>query len=139
MSKKFVRSTKDVRDIEKISQNFIEENDIVSTTDGSVYIATKDGFLELGGSGLDTVKTDITTLKSENTKLKNRVTTLETENTNLKSSVETLETENTNLKSSVETLETENTNLKSSVTTLETDYQTLSDRVTALETPAPTE
>ena len=125
MSKKFVRSTKDVRDIEKISQNFIEENDIVSTTDGSVYIATKDGFLELGGSGLDTVKTDITTLKSENTKLKNRVTTLETENTNLKSSVTTLETENTNL--------------KSSVTTLETDYQTLSDRVTALETPAPTE
>ena len=125
MSKKFVRSTKDVRDIEKISQNFIEENDIVSTTDGEVYIATKDGFLELGGSGLDTVKTDITTLKSENTKLKNRVTTLETENTNLKSSVETLETENTNL--------------KSSVTTLETDYQTLSDRVTALETPAPTE
>ena len=125
MSKKFVRSTKDVRDIEKISQNFIEENDIVSTTDGSVYIATKTGFMELGGSGLDTVKTDITTLKSENTKLKNRVTTLETESTNLKSSVETLETENTNLKSSVETLET--------------DYQTLSDRVTALETPAPTE
>ena len=125
MSKKFVRSTKGVRDIEKISQNFIEENDIVSTIDGSVYIATKDGFIELGGSGLDTVKTDITTLKSENTKLKNRVTTLETENTNLKSSVTTLETENTNL--------------KSSVTTLETDYQTLSDRVTALETPAPTE
>ena len=111
MSKKFVRSTKDVRDIEKISQNFIEENDIVSTIDGAVYIATKTGFMELGGSGLDTVKTDITTLKSENTKLKNRVTTLETENTNL----------------------------KSSVTTLETDYQTLSDRVTALETPAPTE
>ena len=111
MSKKFVRSTKNVRDIENISQNFIEENDIVSTIDGSVYIATKTGFMELGGSGLDTVKTDITTLKSENTKLKNRVTTLETENTNL----------------------------KSSVTTLETDYQTLSDRVNALETPAPTE
>ena len=111
MAKKFVRSLKDVKDIQQLSKNIIEENDIVSTTDGSVYIATKDGFLELGGSGLDTVKTDITTLKSENTKLKNRVTTLETENTNL----------------------------KSSVTTLETDYQTLSDRVTALETPAPTE
>lgn len=78
MSKKFVRSTKDVSNIDKLSQNFIEENDIVSTIDGSVYIATKDGFLELGGSGLDTVKTDITTIKSENTKLKNRVTTLET-------------------------------------------------------------
>lgn len=75
MSKKFVRSTKDVRDIENISQNFIEENDIVSTIDGSVYIATKDGFLELGGSGL---KQEITNLKSEITKLKNRVTALET-------------------------------------------------------------
>ena len=111
MSKKFVRSVKNVTDIEQFSKNLLEENDIISTQDGEVYITTKDGFLELGGSGLDTVKTDITTLKSENTKLKNRVTTLETENTNL----------------------------KSSVTTLETDYQTLSDRVTALETPAPTE
>ena len=125
MAKKFVRSLKDVKDIQQLSKNIIEENDIVSTEDGSVYIVTKTDFIEIGGSGLDTVKTDITTLKSENTKLKNRVTTLETENTNLKSSVETLETENTNLKSSVETLET--------------DYQTLSDRVTALETPAPTE
>ena len=92
MSKKFVRSTKDVRDIEKISQNFIEENDIVSTTDGSVYIATKTGFMELGGSGLDTVKTDITTLKSENTKLKNRVTTLETDYQTLSDRVNALET-----------------------------------------------
>lgn len=75
MSKKFVRSTKDVRDIDNISQNFIEENDIVSTIDGSVYIATKDGFIELGGSAL---KQEITTLKSEITKLKNRVTALET-------------------------------------------------------------
>lgn len=92
MSKKFVRSTKNVRDIEKISQNFIEENDIVSTTDGSVYIATKDGFLELGGSGLDTVKTDITTLKSENTKLKNRVTELETKSGDFETRIKALET-----------------------------------------------
>lgn len=118
MSKKFVRSTKDVRDIENISQNFIEENDIVSTTDGSVYIATKDGFLELGGSGNDDLKQEITNLKSENTKLKNRVTTLET---------------------NYQTLETNYQTLSDSVTKLETDYQTLSDRVTALETPAPTE
>lgn len=92
MSKKFVRSTKDVRDIEKISQNFIEENDIVSTKDGEVYIATKTGFMELGGSGLDTVKTEITTLKSENTKLKNRVTTLETDYKTLSDRVTALET-----------------------------------------------
>lgn len=92
MSKKFVRSTKDVSNIDKLSQNLIEENDIVSTTDGSVYIATKTGFMELGGSGLDTVKTDITTLKSENTKLKNRVTELETKSEDFETRIKALET-----------------------------------------------
>ena len=126
MSKKFVRSVKNVTDIEQFSKNVLEENDIVSTQDGKAYVVSKNGFVELGGSFDDTsLKQEITKLKTENTKVKNRV--------------ETLETENTNLKSSVETLETENTNLKSSVQTLETDYQTLSDRVTALETPTPTE
>lgn len=75
MSKKFVRSTKDVTDIEKFSKNLLEENDIVSTQDGKVYIVTKTGFIELGGSDS---KQEITTLKSEITKLKNRVTALET-------------------------------------------------------------
>ena len=112
MSKKFVRSVKDVTDIEQFSKNILEENDIVSTLDGKVYVVSKNGFVELGGSFDDTsLKQEITTLKSENTKVKKRV----------------------------ETLETENTNLKSSVETLETDYQTLSDRVNALETAEPTE
>lgn len=112
MSKKFVRSVKNVTDIEQFSKNVLEENDIISTQEGKVYVVSKNGFVELGGSFDDTsLKQEIKNLKSENTKVKNRV----------------------------ETLETENTNLKSSVETLETDYQTLSDRVTALETPAPTE
>lgn len=112
MSKKFVRSVKNVTDIEQFSKNVLEENDIISTQDGKVYVVSKNGFVELGGSFDDTsLKQEITKLKTENTKVKKRV----------------------------ETLETENTNLKSSVETLETDYQTLSDRVTALETPEPTE
>ena len=111
MSKKFVRSVKNVTDIDQFSKNVLEENDIVSTQDGKVYVVSKNGFVELGGSGNDNLKQEITTLKSENTKVKNRV----------------------------ETLETENKNLKSSVETLETDYQTLSDRVTSLETTEPTE
>lgn len=93
MSKKFVRSTKDVKDINKISENFIEENDIISTTDGKVYIATKTGFTELGGSDdIDSLKQEITNLKSENTKLKNRVTTLETDYKTLSDRVTVLET-----------------------------------------------
>ena len=119
MSKKFVRSTKDVTDIEKFSKNLLEENDIVSTQDGKVYVVSKNGFVELGGSFDDTsLKQEITNLKSENTKLKKRATTLETD---------------------YQTLETNYQTLSDSVTTLETNYQTLSDRVTALETPTPTE
>ena len=82
MSKKFVRSVKDVTDIEKFSKNVLEENDIVSTKDGKVYIVTKTGFIELGSSFDDTsLKQEITSLKSEITKLKNRVTALETPST----------------------------------------------------------
>lgn len=93
MSKKIVRSTKDVTDIEKFSKNVLEENDIVSTQDGKVYIATKTGFMELGGSFDDTsLKQEITNLKTENTKLKNRVTTLETDYQTLSDRVTALET-----------------------------------------------
>lgn len=93
MSKKFVRSTKDVKDIEKFSKNLLEENDIVSTQEGQVYIVTKTGFIELGSSFDDTsLKQEITNLKSENTKLKNRVTTLETDYQTLSDRVTALET-----------------------------------------------
>ena len=78
MAKKFVRSLKDVKDIQQLSKNIIEENDIVSTEEGKVYIVTKTDFIEIGGSGNDDLKKEITTLKSEMTKLKNRVTVLET-------------------------------------------------------------
>ena len=79
MSKKFVRSVKDVTDIEKFSKNLLEQNDIVATQDGKVYIVSKNGFTELGNTFDDTsLKQEITSLKSEITKLKNRVTALET-------------------------------------------------------------
>ena len=80
MSKKFVRSVKNVTDIEQFSKNVLEENDIISTQDGKVYVVSKNGFVELGGGGFDdtSLKQEITTLKSEMTKLKNRVKALET-------------------------------------------------------------
>lgn len=74
MSKKFVRSIKDVNDVSKVSKSLIEENDIISTVDGKVYIVTKTGFIEVI-AGVD--KQEITNLKSEIKKLKNRVETLE--------------------------------------------------------------
>ena len=132
MSKKIVRSVKNVTNIDQFSKNVLEENDIVSTQDGKVYVVSKNGFVELGGSGNDNLKQEITTLKSENTKVKNRVETLETENTNLKSSVETLETDVSTNKSDVDTL-------KTNVSTLQGQATDFENRIKALETPTPEE
>lgn len=47
MASKFVRSVKDIYQLEKFNTNLVDENDILSTIDGDVYIYTKEGFLHL--------------------------------------------------------------------------------------------
>lgn len=47
MASKFVRSVKDIYHLENFNTNLVDENDILSTIDGDVYIYTKDGFLHL--------------------------------------------------------------------------------------------
>lgn len=47
MASKFVRSVKDIYHLEKFNTNLVDENDILSTVDGDVYIYTKNGFLHL--------------------------------------------------------------------------------------------
>lgn len=47
MASKFVRSVKDIYHLENFNTNLIDENDILSTVDGDVYIYTKNGFLHL--------------------------------------------------------------------------------------------
>lgn len=47
MASKFVRSVKDIYQLEQFNTNLVDENDILSTVDGDVYIYTKDGFLHL--------------------------------------------------------------------------------------------
>ena len=49
MASKFVRSVKDVYNIEKFNDNLVDVNDIVSTIDGDVYLYTKNGFIQLQG------------------------------------------------------------------------------------------
>lgn len=99
MANKIVRSIREVKDVNKLAQHVTTENDLVSTTDGSVYIVTKNGYkLITDGANVEDIeplKTDITTLKSENTKLKNRVTDLETSNTDLITRIEVLENPDT--------------------------------------------
>ena len=47
MASKFVRSVKDIYNLQNFNTNLVDENDILSTVDGDVYIYTKDGFLHL--------------------------------------------------------------------------------------------
>lgn len=102
MSKKFVRNLTDVKDIDKLAIHVRTQNDLIQTTDGTVYVVTKNGYEQITGGASDS---DITSLKSENTKLKNRLSKLETSNETLKGQVETLETSNEDLISRIETLE----------------------------------
>ena len=88
MSKKFVRNLTDVKDIDKLAIHVRTQNDLIQTTDGTVYVVTKNGYEQITGGASDT---DINSLKSENTKLKNRVSTLETSNKDLISRIELLE------------------------------------------------
>ena len=134
MAKKFVRSLKDVKDIQQLSKNIIEENDIVSTEDGKVYIVTKTDFIEIGGSGVDIAE------------LKSSVATLETDVSTNQSDIKKLKTDVSTNQSDVETLKTDVATNQSDVGTLKTDVSTLQgqaidfeNRIKALETPTPEE
>lgn len=89
MSSRFTRNLSEVKDVNKLAEHVTTQNDLVQTTEGDVFVVTKNGFQKITGgldSGdLDTIKgdvdkskTDITNIKSEQTKIKNRVTPLET-------------------------------------------------------------
>lgn len=47
MASKIVRSVREVTDVNKMSDFVTEENDLVSDTEGKVYVRTKNGFVEI--------------------------------------------------------------------------------------------
>lgn len=127
MANKFIRSTREVKDVNKLSDNVGDENDIFSQTDGKVFIKTRDGgYKELGGGvsseELEPIKSDVTQLNKD-------VTTLKSENTKLKKRVSDLETANEEKTTKISELETK-------VTELETKSTDFESRIKALETPA---
>ena len=117
MANKIVRSIREVKDVNKLAQHVTTENDLVSTTEGTVYIVTKNGYEQITGG---VTGSEITSLKSENTKLKNRVTELETTNSEQDTKIESLETSNSEQDTKITALETSNTDLISRIEALET-------------------
>lgn len=125
MAEKFVRSTRGVRDIEKLSTNLIEETDIVSTEDGKLFIKGKNEYIEVGGETeiptdprIDEILKDVTTLK-------------ETSQTN----TETISTLQSELQTNTETIASLNTTIEE----LQSQNTSLDERLQALETASPTE
>jgi len=96
MSGRMVSTLTNVKDVNKLADHVTNENDIITDQQGNVYLkhGTK-SYLKLSLSGdNDSPKTDITTLKSENTKLKKRVTDLETAKGEQDTKIETLKLSN---------------------------------------------
>lgn len=137
MANKFIRSTREVKDVTKLSDNVGDENDIFSQTDGKVFIKTRDGgYKELGGGvsseELEPIKSDVTQLNKD-------VTTLKTDSEQSKTDVTTLKSENTKLKKRVSDLETANEEKTTKISELETKATDFESRIKALETPSTTE
>lgn len=94
MASRFVRSTRQVQDINNYPTHISEENDLISTINGEVYIKTINGYEKITGikniqSENDGLKKEIKNLKSENTKIKNK-------NNSLEERIEKLESDSNN-------------------------------------------
>lgn len=122
MSGRIVRTITKAKDVTKLADHVTSDNDIISDVDGNIFLkqGTKN-YVQLALSqDTESLKTEISSLKSENTKLKNRVSDLETSNTDLISRVEALETTNSEQTTKISDLETANTDLIARIEALET-------------------
>lgn len=97
MSGRIVRTITKVKDVNKLADHVTSDNDIITDVSGNVYL--KNGskkYIKLGLSGdTESLQGSITSLKTENTKLKKRVSDLETSNEDLITRIEALENADT--------------------------------------------
>ena len=129
MSGRIVRTITKAKDVTKLADHATSDNDIISDIDGNIYLKQgSKNYVKLATGDIESLKTEITSLKSENTKLKKRVSDLETANSEQDTKISDLETANTDLTSRIEALETIN------VTGVTLDKSTLSLEVGATAT-----
>lgn len=93
MSGRIVRTITKVKDVNKLSNHTANDNDIITDLESNVYLKNgMNNYIKLGLSqDSENLQSEITSFKSENTKLKKRVSELETSNTDLIKRVEALE------------------------------------------------
>ncbi len=124
MASKFVRSVKDIYNLEKFNKHLVDQNDIISTHDGTIYIySDKKGFLKLGNEIDETV---IEKLKKEN-KTQN-----ETINEN-KTKIETIDETLKQTRTKTTQNENELNEQKSKISTLEQSKNDYNQRISGVE------
>src|SRR5699024_7649994 len=151
MANDFVRNIKGVRNINKLSRNITTENDLISTTDGEVYVVTKKGYknitnvetqdfeklktkVENLNNQSDTNTTDIATLQTDVGNNTTDIAKLQTDVGNNTSEIETLKTSTGNNTSEIETLKTSTGNNTSEIETLKTSTGNNTSEIETLKT-----
>src|SRR5699024_10600671 len=151
MADKIVRSINGVRNIDKLSRNITTENDLISTTDGEVYVVTKKSYknitnvetqdfeklktkVENLNNQSDTNTTDIVTLQTDVGNNTSEIGTLKTSTGNNTSEIETLKTSTGNNTSEIETLKTSTDNNTSEIETLKTSTDNNTSEIATLKT-----
>ncbi len=120
MSGRIVRTITKAKDVTKLADHATSDNDIISDIDGNIYLKQgSKNYIQLATGNTESLKSEITSLKSENTKLKKRVTDLETAKTEQATKITDLETTNSEQTTKISDLETAKTDLTSRVEALE--------------------
>ena len=123
MASDFVRNIKDVRNIDILSRNTVTENDLISTTDGEVYVVTKKGYRKI---------TNIETKDFEALKKQADTNTLNI--SDLTDDIDTLNTTTETNTSDIVSLKTSTDTNTSDISTLQTNVGTNTTDIGTIET-----
>ena len=121
MSGRMVRTITNVKDVNKLADHVTSDNDIITDVSGNVYLKNgSKNYIKLGLSkDIESLQSEISSLKSENTKLKKRVIDLETTNSEQTTKIEDLETSNEEQETKINDLETSNKDILERLEALE--------------------
>ena len=138
MASEFVRKVKGIRNIDILSPNITTENDLISTIDGEVYVATNKGYKKITGSeteqDIQVLEKDVKNLKSSTGNNTSEIETLKTDTNNNTSEIETLKTSTDNNTSKIKTLNTSTDNNASKIRTLTTSTANNISEIETLKT-----
>lgn len=138
MASEFVRKVKGIRNIDILSPNITTENDLISTIDGKVYVATNKGYKKITGSDteqdIQVLEKDVKNLKTSTGNNTSEIETLKTDTNNNTSEIKTLKTDTDNNTSKIKTLNTSTDDNGSKIRTLETKTGNNTSEIDTLKT-----